>query len=249
MGRLDGKVAIITGAANGIGRTAARLFCKEGAHVVVSDLDAENGEALVAELAAAGGKALWVPCNVGDETAVGKLIERTVAQFGALQVLYNNAGSVRGDGKLTELATEDWDALADANAKGTYLVMKHAIPAMLAGGGGSIVNTASIGALIGGPALQAYSANKAAIIAMTRSVAVTYARQGIRANAICPGIIATQMVERLGDSFKKYGLEATPMGRCGEPEEIARVALFLASDESSFVTATTLVADGGLTAI
>jgi len=246
--RLANKVTIITGAANGIGRVAAELFAREGARVVLCDID-PAGRDWADELRAQGLDTFWHPCDVSDETAVEELIAATLDHYGSLDVLYNNAGIEGGDGNLTELSVDDWQRLTDVNAKGVFLMCKHAVPAMLASGGGSIVSTASIAALLGGPVLHIYSANKAAVISLTRSVAATYGRKGIRANTICPGFVSTDMVARLGENVLEAGAKKSLLGRGAQPHEIAQVALFLASDESSFITGVTLPVDGGVTAV
>lgn len=246
--RLKNKVAIITGAANGIGRAAAELFAREGAKVVISDID-PAGSQWADELRAQGLETFWQPCDVSDEDAVKSLIATTLDHYGQLDVLYNNAGAEGGDGNLTELTVDDWQRLTDANAKGVFLMCKHAVPAMLQSGGGSVISTASIAALVGGPVLHIYSANKAAIISITRSVAATYGRKGIRANTLCPGFVHTDMVARLGDGAIRAGEKMSLLGRGAEPREIAQVALFLASDEASFITGVAIPVDGGVTAI
>lgn len=246
--RLSNKVAIITGAANGIGRTAAELFAVEGAKVVLSDIDA-GGADLAKQLQQQGLDVVWQPCNISNETEVAELIEATLSQYGRLDILYNNAGSEAGDGNLVDLTTDDWERLTNNNAKGVFLMCKHAVPALLASGGGAIVSTASIAGLIGGPVLHLYSANKAAIISLTRSVAATYGRHGIRANTICPGFVHTEMVARLGEGAIKAGEKMSLLGRGAQPIEIAQTALFLASDEASFITGVHLPVDGGVTAV
>ena len=246
--RLSNKVAIITGAANGIGRTAAELFAVEGAKVVLSDIDA-GGADIAKQLQQQGLDVVWQPCNISNETEVAELIEATLSQYGRLDILYNNAGSEAGDGNLVDLTTDDWERLTNNNAKGVFLMCKHAVPALLASGGGAIVSTASIAGLIGGPVLHLYSANKAAIISLTRSVAATYGRHGIRANTICPGFVHTEMVARLGEGAIKAGEKMSLLGRGAQPIEIAQTALFLASDEASFITGVHLPVDGGVTAV
>ncbi|MBV1889541.1 MAG: SDR family oxidoreductase [Gammaproteobacteria bacterium] len=246
--RLSNKVAIITGAANGIGRTAAQLFAAEGAKVVLSDIDTGGAE-VAKQLQQQGFDVVWQPCNIGNETEVAELIEVTLNQYGQLDILYNNAGSEAGDGNLVELTTDDWERLTNNNAKGVFLMCKYAVPALLASGGGAIVSTASIAGLIGGSVLHLYSANKAAIISLTRSVAATYGRQGIRANTICPGFVHTEMVARLGEGAIKAGEKMSLLGRGAQPIEIAQTALFLASDEASFITGVHLPVDGGVTAV
>ena len=246
--RLTDKVTIITGAANGIGQVASQLFAEQGAKVVVSDID-PGGAKIAENLQNQGFEALWQPCDIGDESQVAKLIQVTLDHYGQLDILYNNAGSEAGDGNLVNLTTDDWHRLADSNAKGVFLMCKHAVPALLASGGGAIVSTASIAGLIGGPVLHLYSANKAAIISLTRSVAATYGRQNIRANTICPGFVHTDMVARLGEGAIKAGEKMSLLGRGAQPLEIAQAALFLASDEASFITGVHLPVDGGVTAV
>ncbi len=246
--RLENKVTIITGAANGIGRVGAELFAREGARVVISDID-PAGEQWADELREKGLDTFWHPCDVSDEASVESLVAATVDHYGRLDVLYNNAGLEGGDGNLTELTVDDWQRLTDANARGVFLMCKHAVPAMLNSGGGSVISTASVGALVGGPVLHIYSANKAAIISLTRSVAATYGRRGIRANTLCPGFVSTDMVARLGPKVLEAGAKNSMLGRGAEPHEIAQVALFLASDEASFVTGTSITVDGGFTGL
>ncbi|MBL4622574.1 MAG: SDR family oxidoreductase [Immundisolibacteraceae bacterium] len=246
--RLSNKVAIITGAANGIGRAAAELFATEGAKVVLSDID-NHGAEVAKQLQQQGLDVLWQPCDISNETEIIELIETTLGHYGQLDILYNNAGSEAGDGNLVNLTTDDWERLTNNNAKGVFLMCKHAVPALLASGGGAIVSTASIAGLIGGPVLHLYSANKAAIISLTRSVAATYGRQGIRANTICPGFVHTEMVARLGEGAIKAGEKMSLLGRGAQAIEIAQTALFLASDEASFITGVHLPVDGGVTAI
>ncbi|RLA09941.1 MAG: hypothetical protein DRQ60_03225 [Gammaproteobacteria bacterium] len=246
--RLKNKVTIITGAANGIGRVAAELFAREGAKVVISDID-PGGSQWADELRAQGLETFWHPCDVSDEDSVKSLISATLDHYGQLDVLYNNAGVEGGDGNLTKLTVDDWQRLTDANARGVFLMCKHAVPAMLDSGGGSVISTASVAALIGGPVLHIYSANKAAIISLTRSVAATYGRKGIRANTICPGFVGTDMVARLGENVLEAGAKMSLLGRGAEPHEIAQVALFLASDEASYITGVAIPVDGGVTAV
>lgn len=250
MTRLDGKVSLITGAAAGLGRVAAELFAREGSKVVVADL--ADGDEAVAAIRAAGGQAIHVNCDVSDEASVRAAVERTVAEFGGLHVLYNNAGvSLADDDGPVETDPDVWDTTLKVNVTGLAMCCRHGIPAMLGSGGGSIINVASFVAHLGAATPQiAYTASKGAVLSMTREIAVIYARQGIRANALCPGPVLTPLLSKyLSDEERRQRrLVHIPMGRFGEPIEIANGALFLASDESSFMTGQSLLVDGGITA-
>ena len=249
-GRLDGKVALITGAANGLGRVAAELFAAEGARVVVADVD--DGDACAEQIRSAGGDASFVPMDVGDDDSVRAAVDHAVRTYGALHVLHNNAGiSPADDDDPTNTADATWQRVLDVNVVGIARCCRHGIPALLAAGGGSIVNVASFVAHLGAATPQiAYTSSKGAVLAMTREIAVIYARRGIRANALCPGPVLTPMLAtHLSDDAKRQRrLVHVPMGRFGEPIEIARGALFLASDESSYMTGQSLLIDGGITA-
>lgn len=250
MNRLTGKVALITGAGSGLGRTAAELFAAEGALVVVADV--VDGDDVIEAIDAAGGEATYVRCDVTDSDSVAAAVEHARDQYGALHVLYNNAGVMLSDDdgpENTSIAT--YERTMDINVKGVLLGCRHAIPVMLASGGGSIVNVASFVAHMGAATPQiAYTASKGAVLAMTREIAVMYARRGIRANALCPGPIMTPLLAKFlsDDAKRQRRLVHVPMGRFGEPHEIANGALFLASDESSWMTGQSLVIDGGITA-
>ncbi len=252
MARLEGKVAVITGAGSGIGRVAASLFAAEGAQVVVADVAADRAEAAAAEIVDGGGAAIPVPVDVSDEVQVNAMVERAVATYGGLHVLFNNAGIFPDeDGGILDTPPETWQMVMEVNLKGVWLGCRAGVPAMLASGGGSIVNVASFVALVGAATAQmAYTASKGGVLAMTRELAVEYARRGIRANSICPGPIETPLLaELLADPERRQRrLVHIPIGRFGRPEEIAKAALFLASDDSSFVTGSALVVDGGITA-
>jgi len=252
MTRLAGKVALITGAGNGMGRAASLLFASEGARVVVADAMEDGGNATVDAVRAAGGDAAFVQVDVSDEAQVAAMIAFATATYAGLDVLYNNAGIFPADdGGTTETPVPTWDRVMDVNLKGVWLGCKHAIPAMLESGGGSIVNVASFVALMGAATAQiAYTASKGGVLSMTREIAVEYARQGIRANSLCPGPIETPMLAELmsDPEWARRRLAHIPMGRPGRAEELAKAALFLASDESSFMTGSALVVDGGITA-
>jgi NAD(P)-dependent dehydrogenase (short-subunit alcohol dehydrogenase family) len=252
MGRLDGKVAVITGAGNGMGRCAAELFATEGARVVVADFDEALGTAAVDAITTAGGEADFVRVDVADSDQVAAMVRFAVQRFGGLHVLYNNAGIFPADdGGVTETPESTWERVMDVNLKGVWLGCKHGVPAMVDSGGGSIVNVASFVALMGAATAQiAYTASKGGVLSMTREIAVEYARQGVRANSLCPGPIATPMLEELmsDPARRQRRLVHIPMGRLGRAEELARAALFLASDDSSFMTGAQLVVDGGITA-
>jgi len=250
--RLEHKVALITGAGNGIGREAALLFAGEGASVTAVDMDEAAVEAVAAEIRAAGGSCEPVIADVSTADGCEGMIKAAEDVFGRLDVLFNNAGimmSDDGDAVSTEEAV--WDRTMAVNAKGVYLGCKYGIPALQRAGGGSIINTASFVALVGAATPQlAYTASKGAVLALTRELAVVHARQSIRANALCPGPLRTKLLMDFLDTEEKRHrrLVHVPMGRFGEAREMAEAALYLASDESSYVTGTEFLVDGGLTA-
>jgi len=245
--RLEGKVAIITGGTFGIGESTALLFAKEGAKVVIAARNAEKGESVVSQIKEQGGDAIFVKTDVANEQDVQNLVKETVDTFGKLDVLFANAG-VGAGGDIHETTMEDWNRLISIDLTGVFLCSKFAIPAMIKNGGGSIINCASILGHVGHPSVSAYAAAKGGVVNMTRSAAVTYASKGIRVNAVCPGYIDTPMTSGLSEEMKKYLITKHPIGRLGTPEEIATAVLFLASDDSSFVTGANLLVDGGYTA-
>jgi NAD(P)-dependent dehydrogenase (short-subunit alcohol dehydrogenase family) len=231
---------------------ASLLFASEGASVVVADVVTDRAESAAAEIVAAGGSATAVSVDVSDQAQVESMVATAVSTYGGLHVLFNNAGIFPDDdGGVLETPPDTWTKVMEVNLKGVWLGCRAAVPAMLESGGGSIINVASFVALVGAATAQiAYTASKGGVLAMTREVAVEYARKGIRANSICPGPIETPLLaELLADPARRERrLVHIPMGRFGRPEEIAKAALFLASDEASFVTGSALVVDGGITA-
>ncbi len=252
MGRLDGKVALITGSASGMGKVASSLFAREGAKVVLSDVSDEAGEATAREILASGGEAVYVHADVSKETDAKAMVDDAVERFGSLHVLYNNAGIMLGDdGSVDTTSEEIWDRTLAINVKGVAFGCKYGVPAIIAAGGGSIINVASFVAWVGAATSQtAYTSSKGAVLAMTREIAVEYARRGVRCNALCPGPIETPLLmQLLSDEAKKQRrFVHIPMGRLGQAEELAKAALFLASDDSSFMTGASLIVDGGITA-
>jgi NAD(P)-dependent dehydrogenase (short-subunit alcohol dehydrogenase family) len=249
MGRLDEKVALITGAAGGMGLEAAKLFAFEGARVVLTDVAEDDGRTAAQEI---GDSAAFVRADVSRASDAEAMVRFAVESFGGLHVLYNNAGvMLPDDGGVVETDEQTWDRTMSINLKGVWLGCKFGIPAMLQSGGGSIVNVASFVALLGAATPQiAYTATKGGVLSMTREIAVEYARRGIRANALCPGPIETPLLKELfaDEAARQRRVVHIPIGRLGQAEEVVRAALWLASDESSLMTGAALVVDGGITA-
>jgi NAD(P)-dependent dehydrogenase (short-subunit alcohol dehydrogenase family) len=246
-----GTVALVTGAGNGIGRAAATAFAARGLKVVVSDIDAVGGKITVDNILDSGGEAVFVPCDVSSEEQVQALIRETVSIYGRLDYAFNNAGIEKEHSRLADGLESDFDAIMDVNVKGVWLCMKHQIPVMLAQGGGAIVNTASIAGLVAAPTMSIYSASKHAVIGLTKSAAVEYAKKRIRVNAVCPAVIDTEMFRRahMADPKKaELALSMHPVGRIGSVEEIAAAVLYLCSDMAGFTTGIAMPIDGGVTA-
>jgi len=251
--RIQGKVAVITGAASGIGRETAKLFAREGAAgIVVADVTDETGEETVRAVEALGGHAVYVHADVSRAADCESMVRAAESTWGRLDVLFNNAGIMLADDDRAETTPESvWDATFAVNVKGVYLGCKYGIPALRRAGGGSVINTASFVALVGAATPQlAYTASKGAVLSMTRELAVIHARENIRVNALCPGPLRTELLMKFLDTEakKQRRLVHIPMGRFGLAEEMAKAALFLASDDSSYTTGSTFVVDGGITA-
>ena len=248
MGRLDGKVALITGAAGGMGLAASKLFVEEGARVVMTDVAEDAGRAAAEEI---GQGAAFTRADVSTAADAEAMVRFAVETFGGLHVVYNNAGVVLpNDVGVVETDEETWDRTMAINLKGVWLGCKFGIPAIIESGGGSIINVASFVALMGAATAQiAYTATKGGVLSMTREIAVEYARRGVRANALCPGPIETPLLLQLfaDEAAKQRRLVHVPMGRLGQAEEVVRAALWLASDEASFMTGAAMVVDGGIT--
>ncbi len=258
-GQLDGKVALITGAGRGQGLEAAKVFAGEGAKVVVNDLDQESIDAAIAEINAAGGQAVGARADVSDGEQVREMLGKAKSAFGGLDILYNNAGIGFSAKQRMGIAMDDilncteadWRRIIDINLTGVFLACKYGVPMLIERGGGTVINTASIGGLRGGAGAHAYGAAKAGVIQLTRSIALTYGRKGVRANCICPGVIDTDMIRDhmlKTDSAREAIGKYTPVGRIGTAHDIAQLALYLASDASGFISGQAIAIDGGVTA-
>lgn len=250
-GRLDNKIALVTGAGSGIGRATALVFTREGAKVVVSDIAVEGGEETVRQIEAAGGVAVFVKADVSKAADVEALVTRTVETYGRLDCAFNNAGIEGGVKPTIDCTEEEFDRTIAVNLTGVWLCMKYEIQHMLSQGGGAIVNTASVAGLIGFPGLPDYVASKHGVLGLTKTAALEYAKSGIRVNAVCPGVIQTPMVERgaqLSPGFDEIAVSMEPVGRFGQPAEIGEAVVWLCSDAASFVTGHPMVVDGGLVA-
>lgn len=251
MGRLDGKVAIITGAASGIGRGTAMRFAGEGAAVVIADLNVEGGEAAVRDCKENGGRAVFQKADVSSEAEIKALIARAIKEFGRLDITYNNAGVGGAIGPLEQISVEDWDKSQAVLLRSVFLGIKHSVPEMRKVGGGSIISTASIAGIRGFNGLHAYCAAKAGVVNLTRSASLEFAKDRIRVNCICPGGINTPILHRnmpgVKEAMEGFMAKGQPIPRAGHPEDIAGMALYLASDDAEWVTGQAMVVDGGLT--
>lgn len=255
-GKLKGKVAIVTGAGTGIGKAIALLFAKEGAKVVCASLHASSCGKTANEIINTGGEAYAIPTQVADADSVSELISTTLQKYGKIDILVNNAGIVNCFCKVADVTETQFDEMFDVNVKGQFLAAKECIPHMIKNGGGVIVSTSSASAMVAQYNTGVYNATKAAVLFLTKNIAVDYAKDNIRANCLCPALVADTVINK--DVFAKAEedpvgwketLEKYPMGRIATPEEVAKGALFLAADDSSFITGTTLTIDGGFTCI
>ncbi len=249
-GRLEGKVTLITGAGSGIGRATALACACEGARLVVADRVVAGGQETVAMIEQEGGEATFVQVDVTQADEVEALVAQVVATYGRIDCAHNNAGIEGQLARTADYLEDDWDRVIAVNLKGVWLCMKHEIPPMLQQGGGAIVNTASLAGLVGARRLSAYVASKHGVVGLTKTAALEYAKAGIRINAVCPGIIHTSMVERMyldqRPELEARLIATEPIGRLGQPEEVAQAVLWLCSDAASFVTGHTMTVDGGL---
>jgi NAD(P)-dependent dehydrogenase (short-subunit alcohol dehydrogenase family) len=245
---LEGKAAIVTGGNVGIGRAAALEFARQGARVTIAARNAETGEETVELIRREGGEALFVRCDVSKAEEVQALVERTVRTFGRLDCAFNNAGILTNK-PLADVTEEEFDSLMATNLKGVWLSMKYEIPAMLASGGGAIVNCASVVAQVASPTVSIYSASKAGVLGLTRGAALDYVGQGLRVNAICPGSVETPMIQEfmrgVGPAGQAALIAAHPMGRLGKPQDVAGLVVFLCTESAGFITGQSIAIDGG----
>ena len=251
MNELNRKVAIVTGGSSGIGRAAVELFADEGAVAVIADVVDDPGRTLADHLASKGKTATYVHADVSREADVQAMVTLAMTQYGRLDVLFNKAGIEGDQAMIAEATLDNWERVIDINLRGVFLGTKYGVQAMLRSGGGAIINNASVAGLVGFAGISAYCASKGGVVQLTRAAALEYATQGIRVNCLCPGVIETPMVERFthGDPQAESQLTAMePIGRVGQPDEVAQLALFLASDRSSFLTGAVIPVDGGFVA-
>jgi len=251
-GRLNEKVALVTGGGSGIGRASALAYAKEGARVVVADVNVERGQDTVRAIESAGGQALFVRADVSKRADVEAMINTTVESYGQLDCAFNNAGIEGAVGTpIADYPEDSWDKVMDINLKGVWLCMKYELAQMLKQGSGTIVNTASVAGLVGGPFGSAYYASKHGVVGLTKAGAIEYGKSGIRVNAGCPGVIRTEMADRLINDNQQIESAVTslhPLGRLGTPEEVAHMVVWLSSDDASFVTGQAMAVDGGFVA-
>ncbi|WP_342043656.1 SDR family NAD(P)-dependent oxidoreductase [Bacillus sp. OTU2372] len=245
--KLSEKTAIVTGGGRGIGRAAAFRFAKEGAKVVVADIDSIDGEETANYIREHEGSSIFVKTDVADPEQIKRLIETTTSTFGGLNIMFNNAGVGNLEVRSVDLSVEEWDRVVDINLKGVFLGIKYAVPALIKSGGGSIINTSSLLGLKGQKFVSAYNASKAGVVVLTQNAALEYGKYNIRVNAIAPGVIDTKIIDNWKQNERKWPIisRANALGRIGTPEEVANAVLFLASDEASFITGATLSVDGG----
>jgi len=251
MNELKNKVAIITGGSSGIGRATVELFAREGAAVIAADVQDEAGQCLADEIAKSGASVSYVHADVSHESDVAAMVHLALSRYGRLDVLFNNAGIEGEQAPTADASLDNWERVIGINLKGVFLGLKYGIEAMLQHGGGSIVNNASVAGLVGFPGIPAYSASKGGVIQLTRTAALEYATQNVRVNCLCPGVIDTPMVQRFTHDEPEAQAQLTamePVGRVGRASEVAELALFLASDRSSFVTGAIIPVDGGFVA-
>lgn len=245
--RLKNKVAIITGGGGGIGRATAFLFAKEGAEVVVSDVNEETGQETVNRILEEGGRSTFFKANVAEPTEVENLVAFTASNYGGVDILFNNAGIGNSELKIEDLSIEEWDQVLDINLKGVFLGIKYAIPEMRKRGGGSIINTSSLLGFKGKKYMAPYNASKGGVSLLTQNAALEYGKENIRVNAVAPGVIDTPIIEGWKNDERKWPFisKANALGRIGSPEEVATAVLFLASSDASFITGSTVHVDGG----